>query len=108
MNNLDVNIRRSFSINVFKKELLTLKLKFIEIKVELNFTYNIHDTKGIKLLTRSRFGLSKFTNSDTTFKTVYVLCVLMVRVLKQQPNSPFIAPIIIVQENSLSQHKSNK
>ena len=51
-NNLDINIRNSSSINVFKKELL----KFI--RPEPDFTYNIHDTKGLKLLTRLQLGLS--------------------------------------------------
>ena len=39
-NSLDVNIRNSSFINVFKKELLKY------IKPEPNSTYNIHDTKG--------------------------------------------------------------
>ena len=39
-NSLNINIRNSFSINVFKKELL----KFI--RPEPNSTYNINDTKG--------------------------------------------------------------
>ena len=51
-NSLDINIRNSSSINAFKKELL----KFI--KPELNSTYNINDTKGLKLLTRLWLGLS--------------------------------------------------
>ena len=44
-NSLDINIRNSSSINMFKKELL----KFI--RPEPNSTYNINDTKGLKLLT---------------------------------------------------------
>ena len=42
----------SSSINVFKKELL----KFI--RPGPNLTFDIHDTKGLKLLTRLRLGLS--------------------------------------------------
>ena len=51
-NSLNIDIRDSSSINVFKKELL----KFI--RPEPNSTYNINDTKGLKLLTRLRLGLS--------------------------------------------------
>ena len=47
-NSLNIDIRNSSSINVFKKELL----KFI--RPEPNSTYNINDTKGLKLLTRLR------------------------------------------------------
>ena len=39
-----INIQNSFSINIFKNELL----KFI--RTESNFTYYIHDTKRLKLL----------------------------------------------------------
>ena len=49
---LDENIQNSSSINVFKKELL----KFIWSKPKS--TCNIHDTKGLKLITRLRLGLS--------------------------------------------------
>ena len=52
-NSLDINIRNSSSI-VFKKELL----KFI--RPEPNSTYNINDTKGLKLLTRLRLGPNVF------------------------------------------------
>ena len=45
-NSLDVSIRNSSSINVFKKELL----KFI--RPVLNSTYNFNDSKGLTLLTR--------------------------------------------------------
>ena len=51
-NSLNIDIRNSSSINVFKKELL----KFI--RPEPNSTYNINDTKGLKLLTRLRLGFS--------------------------------------------------
>ena len=51
-NSLDINIQNSSSINVFKKEILKY------IRPEPNSTYNIHDTKGLKLLTRFRLGLS--------------------------------------------------
>ena len=51
-NSLDINIRNSSSIIMFRTELL----KFI--RPELNSTYNIHDTKGLKLFTRLRLGLS--------------------------------------------------
>ena len=51
-NSLNIDIWNSSSINVFKKELL----KFI--RPEPNSTYNINDTKGLKLLTRLQLGLS--------------------------------------------------
>ena len=51
-NSLNINIRNSSSINLFKKELL----KFI--RPEPSSTYNINDTKGLKLLTALRLGLS--------------------------------------------------
>ena len=70
-NSLDVNIRNSSSINVFKKELL----KFI--RPVPNSTYNINDSKD--------------------FKMVYPHCVLVIRILKQQLTSSFTASIIIVQ-----------
>ena len=48
-NNLDINIRNSSSINVFKKELYKFN------RPEPNFTYNIYDTKGLKLLKITKF-----------------------------------------------------
>ena len=91
-NSLDVNIRNSSSINVFKKELL----KFI--RPVPNSTYNINDSKG---LTLQDCGLDSvicvITNSGTTSKIVYHHCVLVVRILKHQLTSSFTAPIIIVQ-----------
>ena len=53
---LDINIRNSSAINVFKKEIL----KFI--RPELNSTIDINDTKGLKLLTRLRLELSHLGN----------------------------------------------
>ena len=67
-NYLDINIRNSSSINVFKKELL----KFI--RPEPNITYNIHDAKRLKLLTRLRLGLSHL--SDHRFRHKFQDCVL--------------------------------
>ena len=71
-NYLDINIRNSSSINVFKKELL----KFI--RPEPNITYNIHDAKRLKLLTRLR---------------LYALISLFVPLgsLPHVPNFPFIS-----------------
>ena len=88
---LNVN---TYVINVFKKELL----KFI--RSEPNSIYNIHDTKGLKLLTRLRLvrsylGDHKFRHIFQ--KTFYYQCALVVRIKKQQLTSSFNAPIIIVQ-----------
>ena len=66
-NSLDINIRNSSSINVFKKELL----KFI--RPQPNSTSNIHDTKGLKLLIRLRLGLSYL--SDYKFRHNFQDCV---------------------------------
>ena len=90
---LDENIQNSSSINVFKKELL----KFIWSKPKS--TCNIHDTKGLKLITRLRLGLShlgdhKFRHN---FQHWYHQCILAARILKQQLIFSFTAPIIIVQ-----------
>ena len=51
-NSLNINIRNSSSIDVFKKELLKY------IRPEPNSTYNVNDTKGLKLL--------KITDIETT------------------------------------------
>ena len=66
-NSLNIDIRNSSSINVFKKELL----KFI--RPEPNSTYNINDTKGLKLRTRLRLGLSHF--GDHKFRHNFQGCV---------------------------------
>ena len=66
-NSLNIDIRDSSSINVFKKELL----KFI--RPEPNSTYNINDTKRFKLLTRLRLGLSHL--SDHKFRHNFQHCV---------------------------------
>ena len=55
-NSLNIDIWNSSYINVFKKELL----KFI--RPEPNSTYNINNTKGLKLLTRLRLWLSHLGN----------------------------------------------
>ena len=62
-----LNIQNSSSINVFKKELL----KFI--RPEPNSTYNINDTKGLKLLTRLQLGLSHL--DDHKFRHNFQYCV---------------------------------
>ena len=66
-NSPDINIRNSSSINVFKKE----PLKFI--RSEPISTYNIHDTKGLKLLARLRLGLSHL--GDHKFRHNFQDCV---------------------------------
>ena len=66
-NSLNIDIRNSSSINVFKKELL----KFI--RPEPNSTYNINDIKGLKLLTRLRLGLSHL--GDHKFRHNFKDCV---------------------------------
>ena len=66
-NNLDVNIRNSSSVNVFKKELL----KFIRLVP--NSTYNINDSKELTLLTRLPLDLSHL--GDHKFRHNFQDCV---------------------------------
>ena len=66
-NSFDINIWNSSSINAFKKELL----KFI--RPEPSSTYNINDTKRLKLLTRLRLGLSHL--GDHKFRHNFQDCV---------------------------------
>ena len=51
-NNLDLKIRNSNTFSAFKKSIL----KFI--RPSSNSIFNCHSPKGIKLITRLRFGLS--------------------------------------------------
>ena len=51
-NKLDNNIQNSESVSAFKKQIL----KFI--RPSPNSTFNVHNPRGIKLLTRLRVGLS--------------------------------------------------
>ena len=50
---LDPEIQQSCSVNVFKKKLLAL------IRPPPKLVYNIHDPKGLSILTQLRVGLSK-------------------------------------------------
>ena len=51
-NKLDLNIRNSESLNIFKKTLLNF------IRPSGSIVFNCHNPKGVKLLTRLRLGLS--------------------------------------------------
>ena len=51
-NKLDINICNSESLNIFKKTLLNF------IHPSGSTVFNCHNPKGVKLLTRSRLGLS--------------------------------------------------
>ena len=51
-NNLDPNLRNSRSISVFKEKILNF------IRPSPNSVFDIHNPKGIKLITRLRLGLS--------------------------------------------------
>ena len=53
-NKLDHNIRKAESYALFRKHLLSF------IRPEANNIFNVHNTKGIKLLTRLRVGFSHF------------------------------------------------
>ena len=66
-NSLDVKIRNSSPINMFKKELL----KFIRLVP--SSTYNINDSKGLTLLTKLRLGLSLL--GDHKFRHNFQDCV---------------------------------
>ena len=65
--NLDIIIRNCSFVNVFKKELFKL------IRPKLNFTYDIHNTKGLKLFTRLRLWLSHL--GDDKFRHNFQDCV---------------------------------
>ena len=51
-NKLDLNIRNSESLNIFKKTLLNI------LRPSVSTVFNCHNPKGVKLLTRLRLGLS--------------------------------------------------
>ena len=80
---------------MFKKELF----KFF--RPEPNLTYKICDIEGLQDCDCDS-SIWLITNSVTTFKTVYALCIHAVRSLKQQITFYFTAQIITVQENPLS------
>ena len=88
-NSLDINIRNSSSINVFKKEPNQNQTLFIISMIPKDQNY-LQDC-GLDSVT------CVITNSGITSKTVYPQYVAVVRILKQQLTSPFTAPIIIVQ-----------
>ena len=67
MSILNINIRNSSSINLFKKELVKL------VRPGPNSTYNINDTKRLELLTRLRLGLSHL--GDHKFRHNFQDCV---------------------------------
>ena len=66
-NSCDTDIRNSSSVNVFNKELL----KFI--RTEPNSTYNINDTKELKLLTKLWLRLNH--SGDYKFRHNFQDCV---------------------------------
>ena len=83
---------------MFKKELL----KFI--RPEPNSTYNIKDTKGLKLLTKLRLGLSHL--GEHKFRHNYQDCVSPVCYCGQDIET--ITHSSLFKENPLSQDKSSK
>ena len=99
---LNVN---TYVINVFKKELL----KFI--RSEPNSIYNIHDTKGLKLLTRLRLvrsylGDHKFRH---IFKRLFITSVLLWSGLRNNNSLlPSMPQSSLCKENSFSQDNSSK
>ena len=83
---------------MFKKELL----KFI--RPEPNSTYNIKDTKGLKLLTKLRLGLSHL--GEHKFRHNYQDCVSPMCYCGQDIET--ITHSSLFKENPLSQDKSSK
>ena len=72
---LDPNLRSAASLSVFKKNLLML------IRPSPNNVFDCYNSKGIKILTRLRFGLShlrehKFKQSLQDTLIPFCLCVL--------------------------------
>ena len=53
-NNLDLNLKNSKSISVFKEKILNF------IRPSTNSFFDCHNLKGIKLITRLRLGLNHF------------------------------------------------
>ena len=78
---------------ILKKELI----KFTAILKDENYLQEYRWDRAISVI----------ATLDTTCRTVYVLCVLVVRILKQQYISSFTAKATIVQANFLSIHSSN-
>ena len=78
-NELDLQIRKSKSINIFKSNIL----KFIP--PEPNNVYYCHNPKGIKLLTRLRLILSNLCKHK--FKTASTLFASVVMKLKLLPTT---------------------
>ena len=66
-NNLDKSIRNSESFSIFKKNIL----KFI--RPSPNSIFNCHNSKGVKLLTRLRLGLSHLRDSKFKHSFQYSL-----------------------------------
>ena len=102
-NSLNINIRNSSSVNIFKKELL----KFI--RPEANSTYNTNNTKGLKLLTRLRLGVSHL--GDHKFRHNFQDCIFPIYYCGQDTETtthfPLHCPNHRCARKTLSQDKSS-
>ena len=84
-NNLDVEWSNSASCNIFKKVIL----KFIT--PEPNKDFNVDSSKGLKLFTRIRLGLSYL--ADHKLLTFFCLAVLITIV----QDKPYLKKIKLIQ-----------
>ena len=73
-NNLDPNLRNSKHVSVFKKKILYF------IRRSPSSIFDCHNSKGIKLITRPRFGLSHLR--EHRFKHSFQDTILYVTVVK--------------------------
>ena len=91
---------------------MCLRKKLLKvIKLEPNFTYNIHDTKGLKLLKRLRLGLSRL--GDHKFRLNFQDCVSPMCTCSQGIETTTLLLLRLPQsslckENPLSQDKPSK
>ena len=69
------------SLSLFCQTTMSLLQNVLKIKIQNSLPINVFKKELLNF-----------------FKTVYPICVLVVRILKQQPTSSFTAPIITAQE----------
>ena len=70
-NKLDQDIRNAESYALFRKHLLSF------IRPEANNIFNVHNTKGIKLLTRLQVGFSHLKEHKFRHNFVGAICICM-------------------------------
>ena len=96
-NKIYKNIRKSESLNIFKKS----NLEFI--RPFQNRVYNCHNPKGIKLLTRLRVGLSHVVNRSlgTVFRILLIRYAIAAKILKAHLITFFTVWTFYMKEKTL-------